>query len=1304
MDSKKLKNDLDGDNQANNSGSGNRNTRKQMVNPPATKSKERVIKQIKALDMKKLKDLGIESNILSALTKFNIKGNLTLAKETVTSVHELPSTSNNSSNVVLPSNPIVLSNVKMPVKSPMKKIETTKMLFSPRKKVKIVSDIVIQSSTKNDHEIAKIFPHTSVNQAIETESNGETTLATDKNQISTRSSPIILMSTVTQPNHIEDAESIEDSFDGFTDTDLYHAISQLNDSKSSTIPSSQTPYYKRKLDEQEKSNLKRRKTKDDTPVESMDVRVDQNLGISKATPLQLTEEGMKYDKFVVNTFTKKNKKNVRFPFSVIETPLTITAVVDQPKPDQMKASETPARSQRGRKPKQTLMKNYFSVRNNDLNKSENEIIPNTSVANESIPETSISMNETETKRRGRPPKKQPTDDKMQTKIINTPSAYFICGNCKENIDQKKWKAHEATHYGVTWREGVDDAIEIDDQAIANRLMTKFMKATKLPYFRCPKCSEKKKSALGYISHVEFCGLTKEECAALKAECPYCKKLYRKVSLPSHMQGFCPVRRLETIQQQSDETIKELCGVPTYDETEEVIYTESGRPKRIIKKVKTPSRTAEEFIKVGLKITGGVMKGWNGQLAENGFIKCPNNKCSFKAKAIDEMRTHFADCRDKILQCKLCSLVFGAKEDITQHIEKEHEDILKAQESEPEEDKTEDDDFKAPNRSGSSDSDDDSYKDADDDFTEEKKRIRRSLVIPSKPGKPGKRKRTIPLSRFMANDSPEYWEMLQIFYTRIVNARPGYYRIAEDWTKKFVEMHYNQNALELNCHLRNTVDYVRLTPREIVKYLNTLESESVKFACKIQTEYNGPVPEVDDDAWITLNQLDSTNLNHLSFETSIFYCGGKIMHIDWIPLPSDYVGNQILITCSHNKNAKLFSSTNCMPTEKNCSLIQLWSVSTKAENEIENVKFLYGIAYDDGPIFTMAICPSDAYVASKRLSIVAIPDTNGHINILSLPEMQSKTKNNTSNIIKLKPEMRLQLTFERAEKPQTITQLTWSRTKGHKVLCAGFNTGLVAVWNFEHLKSGYMRKQIDGIPVLLPKYSFLGALSCITQLDLHADKNGTARWLLVGAIDRKIRLYDLEDPTLTPFTSTLFKSRIISGAWPLHWPIYLTVIDAALTCLGGGINIKQVLYTNNQSQSTSLLNDCEPSNLAFSDWLNTAIFGNDVGDLFIINFQQLLLHDRCDEAELKILSVTDIVPEQQINNENNDQSTEQMIPRIIFSDYEDTILAPKLKMRIAPPERYPFTKINKVSINSNESHKKMYAIGYELGFCRIRFLP
>lgn len=919
---------------------------------------------------------------------------------------------------------------------------------------------------------------------------------------------------------------------------------------------------------------------------------------------------------------------------------------------------------------------------------------------------SNSFVENKTKRRGRPSKKQLQENttnqsiKEENEMADATSPKYTCGNCKENVLQKKWKAHEAIHYGVTWRDGIDEAIDCDDSAAVNRLMIKFMKAHKLPYFRCPKCSEKKKSALGYISHVDLCGLTPDEIKAMKAECPYCKQLYRKISLPSHIQGFCTVRRLELIQQQADESIKEICDGPAIDETEEVVYTESGRPKRIIKKVKTINmRLVEEFVKIGLKVTGGVIKGWNGQLIENGIIKCPNVNCTFTVNDVNEMRTHFNGCREKINQCKLCSLTLQTKEEIVQHIEKEHEDVLKAGEVDDVEDEDNDVDFKAVTQSSTDD--DDSFDGANDDNDSfSGKKTKRKCIT----SRSTKRNRTIPLGRLMENESPEYWEMLETFYKRIMNTRPGYYRFANEWTKTFTEQHYNQNALALGDHLRDNVDYVRLGAREIVKYLNILNPASIKYSCQKGTEYGIVSAEVND--WNALNSLESRNSKHINDETSILYCGGKIIHVDWIPFPDDYTGNQILVICTHNKNANLISPTNCGSHEKHSNLIQLWSISSKSATELEKAEFLYGIAYDDGPIFTMNFCPSDAYVATKRLAILAIPDTNGNVNIFSLPETVPKAKNNANCIIKLMPEMRLQLNFDKlVTQPQTITQLTWSRTKGHKIICAGYNTGLVAVWNFEHLNSSYMRKQIDDIPVILPKQSFIGALSCITQLDLHSDKDNNGRWLLCGAIDRKVRLYDLNELALIPFTSTLYKSRIISGAWPLHWPIYLTIIDAALTRLGGGMNIKQILYTNNQTQSTNLLNDSEPSNLAFSDWLNTAIFGNDAGDLFMINFQQLLVHDRNDDSsKLIVLSMTDVLDNEPTIEEQNDQLTIDMNKRIIFTDFDQTILAPKLKMRLAPLEVFPFTKINKVSINPNESHQKMYAIGYELGFCRIRFLP
>ncbi|XP_055317686.1 uncharacterized protein LOC129576508 [Sitodiplosis mosellana] len=881
------------------------------------------------------------------------------------------------------------------------------------------------------------------------------------------------------------------------------------------------------------------------------------------------------------------------------------------------------------------------------------------------------------KKRGRPRvKPKPAIEKIVNPIKLT------CGNCQAEIPKNKWKAHEATHLGVTFRVGLDEPFDVEDPSNMGRLMIRYMKYNKIQYLKCPKCGEKKRSALGYISHVELCGLSEEEVTSLKAECEFCKKLYRKVSLPSHQQGFCPVRRLELAQQQADQMVETAAQD---EENIEVIYSESGRPKRMIKKVKPTSKPVDDFIKVGLKITGGTYKSWSNQLREENIIKCTNENCTFSVTDLKEMRRHFIKCRESILQCKICLQTERSRNAIVEHIETTHPDELKLSEVE-EDDNDDDDDFKAGNSSSDS-----SYGDSGDD--EHEPRRNKSIH----------RKRSVPLKRIMEEDSPAYWEMLSAFYTRILNSRPGFHRKSYQWAKEFVEQNYDLNALTLTGHMRSTYEIVRLPQREVNKFLGLLQSRSVKFLCQKQTEYQQAKSEVIDGNWSNLNLFECVKSTHVTTEPTTIFCGGKIITADWIPFPSEYNGTQILAICAQGQGTHPINATNSIPMTKCRSLIQLWSVSTNADRQIDKTEFMYGIAYEDGPICSTSFCPSDAYVASKRLAIVALPNTIGNINIISIPDNVSRAKTNTPTVIKLKPEIRLQLGWNNDENPaHTVTQMVWSRTKGHKVLCAGYNSGLIAVWNFDHLNSTYLTQKgsSDGITVLLPQCSFMASLSLITQLDLHSDDNGNARWILVGALDRRMRLFDLQDPQLVPFTSTVFKSRIISGTWPLHWPIYLTIIDAVLTRQNGGLHIKPILYTNNQSSNSTLFNDCEPSNLTFSDWLNTGIFGNEIGDLFMINFQQLLVYDRYDESsEQKVLSSTDVfVDEQSSSAVSNDRIS------ILFKDCEDKVLSPKLNTRGPEVDQPPNARITRVAINPNESHQKLYAAGYELGFCRIHFIP
>lgn len=896
------------------------------------------------------------------------------------------------------------------------------------------------------------------------------------------------------------------------------------------------------------------------------------------------------------------------------------------------------------------------------------------------------------------PQKRVAKTKNYIQTIDQNTNTFTCGNCKELIPDKKWKAHIAKHYGVTWREDVDEAIDINDPLVMNREMIKFMKATKLQYFKCAKCSIKKKSALGYISHIEICGLTPEEILTMKTECPYCKKLYRKVSLEAHIQGFCPVRRLAQAAEKADADLQAVCDTPEENlPNEEVVYTESGRPKRIIKKVVETKRTVDDFIKIGMKITGGVFKGWQQQLRDENIIKCSNTSCTYSTIDINEMRSHYKECKSNIHRCKLCLLPFYSRQEIIEHIETKHQDDMKVS-SDEESNSGDDDDF---NTDQSTSSDDDSSGESDSTYEE--------IVdnkTPRKAKKPYKRKTTVPVTRVLRDDCPDYWEMVKIFYARIKNSRPGYFRMVYTWTKEFIENNYYQHALTLNDFICDNVKYTRLTQAEANKCVKMLEQKSMEFFHRKQKDYSQMPEQLSETIPSNrLNILEGMNLmEHENHETSVLFCGGRIVTLDWIPFPTEYTGDEILIVSTQDKDSSLTSATNHLPfTNSYTTLIQLWSISaTKSDNEIKKPNFLYGIAYYDGPIYSISICPSDAYIPSKRLAIIAIPDSNGNINILSLPDQISTPKNHATNIIKLKSEIKLQLGFENAEEElsQAVTQLSWSRTKGHKVICAGYNTGTIAIWNFEHLKSSYLcRKASNNTKILLPYKIFQGSMSSITQLDIHSDNEDKVRWILVGGLDRKIRMYDLNDAQLIPFMSPTFKSRISSGIWPLHWPVYLTIVDAALTRINGGIHIKQILYTNTQPQSSNLTFNCFASNISFSDWYNTAIFGTDAGDIFMVNFQQMLAHDRSDESsELKVLSSTDV-----ISNDDSSESASDKCINIVFNDFDDNVLAPKLQTRISSPEQHLFTKINRIAFNPNEANNNMYAIGYELGFCRIRFI-
>lgn len=126
----------------------------------------------------------------------------------------------------------------------------------------------------------------------------------------------------------------------------------------------------------------------------------------------------------------------------------------------------------------------------------------------------------------------------------------------------------------------------------------------------------------------------------------------------------------------------------------------------------------------------------------------------------------------------------------------------------------------------------------------------------------------------------------------------------------------------------------------------------------------------------------------------------------------------------------------------------------------------------------------------------------------------------------------------------------------------------------------------------------------SELDFHYDAANQTRWLLTGSLDRYVKLFDLENAHPTEVSAKYLRSRIRAGYWPLHWNIHFTLVDDSMAYRTGGLLQNHPLGIC-QSTYSSLIADGDPSTLAFSDWLNAAVFGNSHGDIFVNYYTQLL---------------------------------------------------------------------------------------------------
>lgn len=891
---------------------------------------------------------------------------------------------------------------------------------------------------------------------------------------------------------------------------------------------------------------------------------------------------------------------------------------------------------------------------------------------------------------------------------------FTCGNCKEDVPVQRWKKHENSHYGLGWRDGLDSAIDLNDDSIIARLMQQFMKRRKIQYFTCAKCGEKKRSTVGFISHMQVCGLSPEELEGARVACEHCGKTYRKASLPSHIQGFCPVLRIK--QQQKEAARRAAIEAERAQEENENEQTEeqpgdSSRPRRRAaaksrrKKKKrnfqetTPKITAADFVRK-LRVTGGTFIGWNAALRDDNIIRCSTAECTFTTMTPEAMHKHYKACMSS-LKCALCTYAVNEIEKLLEHISADHAETIEEMNakntvtrgSDEENENDEDEDFHASgdehsssdySSSGVESSDWSSEDEWDSECDDRRLRVKH---------KKSKRVRSVPY--LMETTAASMWRMVRAHYQDILQFGDKNYPHTMQWTRQFIADNYDRDTFPI----KDVGGTVRLVsdPRKYLKMFNSnsilfRNSTSIAYAVDdtlqpnaVEDAHPSNAVEVDENEWKQL-PLFGSHSQDVGSKSPILFCGGPIVAMEWIPFPVEYEGPQMLVICTRNPNGQY---TILRGETRKCEyMIQVWRITMRTKTEIEQCEFVYGIGCDDGSILSMKMCPSSAYVKDKQLGLLAVPCQNGNVNILSLPCDAPNGKQ--PKIIATRPKIVLHL----GETQATVSQLTWSRTKDHTIICAGYTNGMIAIWDLCNLKSTYLcHRNADGSQVLQPQRIFQPTQKCVTIIELHGDHENVPRWLLVGSFDRKIAIYDLNDPFPNKLSTETFTSRLISGNWPIHWPHYICLYDSAMGSGGASSSVKPVHEIYNLAQSRNLSFNGTPSNMAFNDWLNCCIYGNDNGDLFFIRFQQLLLHDRLDSSsDLKIIGTTNVV----------ECDAHQ---RIVFNDIKPIADAEKCRpMRRPPVDDMAPTKVNRVACNGNESHHKCYAVGYEAGFCRINWLP
>lgn len=202
--------------------------------------------------------------------------------------------------------------------------------------------------------------------------------------------------------------------------------------------------------------------------------------------------------------------------------------------------------------------------------------------------------------------------------------------------------------------------------------------------------------------------------------------------------------------------------------------------------------------------------------------------------------------------------------------------------------------------------------------------------------------------------------------------------------------------------------------------------SNEFLMKNVRKYNkqfGSTVVSKSDEWKSLKRFEG-----MKQDTSIvFFTGGPIISMAWLPVPDDHVLSQILAVCCQNDPNEHILLNNAEQTK---CLIQIWNINNLKNNQLQHAQtphLLYSIAYDYGPVIQMEFCPSGGFT-EDRLGLLAVSSCDGHVDVLALPKNFTCDNSKVENLVfVIKPSLILCCDLE---KPLGVllTKLVWAMVK------------------------------------------------------------------------------------------------------------------------------------------------------------------------------------------------------------------------------------------------------------------------------------